>query len=158
MKSRFNNLLHLHFRSRFQYQWRVGARQAAVYCIRAYQSTASMRPRVCRYHPSCSEYAAQCIAKHTAYSRASALGIRRILRCNPFSVGGYDPGSGISVRRGELRNSIEPLGNAADEANLPPDAQRLALFLCLRAFFVPSLFWKHIKENLLKLAVRIPVS
>ena len=69
---------------------RHGARQVAVYCIRAYQSTSPMRPRICRYHPSCSEYAAQCIIKHGVFVGV-ALGIRRILRCNPFSAGGYDP-------------------------------------------------------------------
>ena len=58
--------------------------------IRIYQATAPIRPRVCRYYPSCSEYAAQSIRKYGVYT-GMALGIRRILRCNPFSPGGYDP-------------------------------------------------------------------
>ena len=66
------------------------ARRGALYCIRAYQATAPMRPAACRYHPSCSEYTAQCIAKHGAFAGV-ALGLRRILRCNPLSAGGYDP-------------------------------------------------------------------
>lgn len=65
-------------------------RRLAILCIRAYQATAPVRPAVCRYHPSCSEYTAQCISKHGLFAGA-ALGLRRILRCNPFSPGGYDP-------------------------------------------------------------------
>ena len=64
--------------------------RAFLAAIRMYQSTASMRPRVCRYHPTCSEYAAQCIRKYGVFVGV-ALGIRRILRCNPFSPGGSDP-------------------------------------------------------------------
>ena len=59
-------------------------------CIRMYQATSSARPRTCRYHPSCSEYTAQCVRKYGVFTGV-ALGIRRILRCNPFSAGGYDP-------------------------------------------------------------------
>jgi len=62
----------------------------AVAAIRVYQATAPVRPRVCRYIPTCSEYAAQCICKHGLYTGV-ALAIRRILRCTPFSPGGYDP-------------------------------------------------------------------
>ena len=65
-------------------------RKLALFCIRAYQATAPMRPAMCRYQPSCSEYAAQCIARHGIW-KGVALGLRRILRCNPLSSGGYDP-------------------------------------------------------------------
>lgn len=66
------------------------ARRGFILCIRAYQKTAPLRPPMCRYQPSCSEYAAQCIQKHGVFAGV-ALGIRRILRCNPFTSGGYDP-------------------------------------------------------------------
>ena len=65
-------------------------RRIVIVCIRAYQATAPMRPAVCRFHPSCSEYAAQSVLKHGVFVGV-ALGIRRILRCNPLSSGGYDP-------------------------------------------------------------------
>ena len=65
-------------------------RQVILFLIRVYQATKPLRPNLCRYEPSCSEYAAQCVQKH-GLIRGVALGIRRILRCNPFSPGGYDP-------------------------------------------------------------------
>jgi uncharacterized protein len=47
-------------------------------------------PDSCRYVPSCSEYAAEAVAKH-GFLRGTALGLWRLLRCNPFVRGGYDP-------------------------------------------------------------------
>ena len=44
----------------------------------------------CKYYPTCSEYTKQAIEKYGAF-KGSILGIARILRCNPFSKGGYDP-------------------------------------------------------------------
>jgi uncharacterized protein len=44
----------------------------------------------CRFHPSCSNYAAEAIALHGA-RRGAWLAQRRLLRCNPFSKGGFDP-------------------------------------------------------------------
>ena len=47
-------------------------------------------PAACRFVPSCSEYAAEAVAKHGVLY-GLALGFWRILRCNPFTRGGYDP-------------------------------------------------------------------
>ena len=44
----------------------------------------------CRYHPSCSEYAQDALAKHGAYLGAR-LAIKRLCRCHPWQPGGYDP-------------------------------------------------------------------
>ncbi len=44
----------------------------------------------CKYIPTCSEYAVQALEKHGVI-KGSLLSIWRILRCNPFSKGGYDP-------------------------------------------------------------------
>ena len=44
----------------------------------------------CKYIPTCSEYAIQAIEKYGVL-KGVFLGIWRILRCNPFSKGGYDP-------------------------------------------------------------------
>ncbi len=58
--------------------------------IRLYQRRPRWGPGTCRYYPSCSEYAAQAIEKYGVL-KGIALGAWRILRCNPFSAGGYDP-------------------------------------------------------------------
>ncbi len=44
----------------------------------------------CKFYPTCSEYTKQAIEKYGAL-KGTRLGIFRILRCNPFSKGGYDP-------------------------------------------------------------------
>ena len=44
----------------------------------------------CKYYPTCSEYTKQAIEKYGAI-KGIFLGVKRILRCNPFSKGGYDP-------------------------------------------------------------------
>lgn len=68
------------------------ASRAAVALVRWYQRHLSLlKPRTCRYYPSCSEYAARAI-RHCGLVRGGALAMWRILRCNPFSRGGYDPG------------------------------------------------------------------
>ena len=44
----------------------------------------------CKYYPTCSEYTKQAIEKYGVLKGCS-LGAIRILKCNPFSKGGYDP-------------------------------------------------------------------
>ncbi len=59
--------------------------------IRFYQRYLSpMKRTKCPYFPSCSEYAAQAIMKYGPV-KGGALASWRLLRCNPFSHGGYDP-------------------------------------------------------------------
>ena len=65
--------------------------RGAVGAIRGYQLVASPYiGRVCRFAPTCSEYARQAISEHGAI-RGTWLALRRVLRCQPFSSGGYDP-------------------------------------------------------------------
>ncbi|MDQ3321067.1 MAG: membrane protein insertion efficiency factor YidD [Acidobacteriota bacterium] len=47
-------------------------------------------PPACRFTPTCSEYAAQAVEKYGAF-RGTWRGAKRILRCQPFCKGGYDP-------------------------------------------------------------------
>ena len=47
-------------------------------------------PPSCRFTPTCSEYAREAVEKYGAL-RGTWLGAKRILRCQPFSKGGYDP-------------------------------------------------------------------
>jgi len=59
--------------------------------IRAYQRLVSpLLPRRCKYEPSCSRYAAQAIEQY-GILRGLVLAGWRLLRCNPWSHGGYDP-------------------------------------------------------------------
>ena len=44
----------------------------------------------CKYYPTCSEYSKQAIEKYGCL-KGLLLSIKRIIRCNPFSKGGYDP-------------------------------------------------------------------
>jgi len=44
----------------------------------------------CKYYPTCSQYSKEAIEKYGAI-KGSLLSIKRILKCNPFSKGGYDP-------------------------------------------------------------------
>ena len=67
------------------------ARRVVVLPIRVYQSLFS--PLVgdrCKYYPSCSEYAAQAIHRF-GILRGLVLAGWRLLRCNPWSRGGFDP-------------------------------------------------------------------
>ena len=66
-------------------------RRAAVLPIRAYQLLLSpMGGERCKYYPSCSEYAAQAINRY-GILRGLVLAGWRLLRCNPWSHGGFDP-------------------------------------------------------------------
>jgi putative membrane protein insertion efficiency factor len=59
--------------------------------VRVYELT--LRPVIgahCRFEPSCSAYAREALRTHGA-GRGSSLAARRILRCHPFTPGGYDP-------------------------------------------------------------------
>lgn len=59
--------------------------------IRFYQKYLSpLKTTKCPYYPTCSAYAIEAIQKHGAL-KGTLLAIWRILRCNPFSHGGYDP-------------------------------------------------------------------
>ena len=60
--------------------------------IRLYQMTISkgMPENTCRFYPSCSHYGYQAVYKHGAL-KGLGMATWRVLRCNPFNPGGYDP-------------------------------------------------------------------
>lgn len=60
--------------------------------IRLYQLTISrgLPPNTCRFYPTCSHYGYQAIYKYGAI-KGSLMAAWRLLRCNPFNPGGFDP-------------------------------------------------------------------
>jgi putative membrane protein insertion efficiency factor len=80
--------------------------------VRLYQLTLShLFPNSCRYYPSCSEYTRQALITHGPI-KGLGMGAWRILRCNPWSKGGYDPVPGsdceshceeVDTRNGKLQ-------------------------------------------------------
>ncbi|HEV7580013.1 MAG TPA: membrane protein insertion efficiency factor YidD [Mycobacterium sp.] len=68
----------------------LAPRNVAVLLLRGYRAVISpLYGDVCRYYPSCSAYALQAIQEHGVVV-GSALGVRRIVRCHPWAVGGVD--------------------------------------------------------------------
>ncbi|MDO5755212.1 MAG: membrane protein insertion efficiency factor YidD [Tissierellia bacterium] len=67
-------------------------KKIAILLIRAYQKFISplMGEGKCKFVPTCSEYAMEAFQKYPFF-KALRLSIGRILRCNPFNDGGYDP-------------------------------------------------------------------
>jgi len=68
------------------------ARLVVLALIRLYQMTISrgLPAGTCRFYPSCSHYGYQAIYKYGAL-KGSIMAAWRVLRCNPFNNGGYDP-------------------------------------------------------------------
>jgi len=70
--------------------WRL-PRAMLILLVRLYQANLSRYfGRQCRFVPTCSEYFIQAVARHGAL-RGGLMGLWRIVRCHPFSRGGYDP-------------------------------------------------------------------
>ncbi|MES2764631.1 MAG: membrane protein insertion efficiency factor YidD [Bacteroidota bacterium] len=59
--------------------------------ITLYQRLLSpLLPASCRFHPTCSQYAKEALSRH-GIIKGIWLSLKRILRCNPFHPGGFDP-------------------------------------------------------------------
>lgn len=77
----------------------LAARKTVLKIIKIYQKTLSFDhgffsflfpDGFCRFHPTCSEYGHSAIEKYGVF-RGGGKAIWRVLRCNPFSKGGFDP-------------------------------------------------------------------
>jgi len=74
-------------------------KKIVLFFIRFYQKIFSLdhgipswfyRGRICRFHPSCSQYAYEAVEKFGVF-KGIYLGSKRVLRCHPWNDGGYDP-------------------------------------------------------------------
>nr|WP_072745080.1 membrane protein insertion efficiency factor YidD [Sporanaerobacter acetigenes] len=68
-------------------------KKLAIMLIKIYQKTISrylIPYRSCRFYPTCSDYTIEAIEKY-GFFKGGFMGFKRILRCNPFNPGGYDP-------------------------------------------------------------------
>ena len=66
-------------------------RTLVIYALRGYKWLLSpLLPPVCRYVPTCSEYAMEAVDRYGVL-RGGAMSLWRVMRCHPFVRGGYDP-------------------------------------------------------------------
>ena len=92
--------------------------------LKAWRLTISpLYGNVCRYYPSCSAYALRAVEFHGAL-KGSWLTVRRLLRCHPWSPGGYDPVPGTPEWQAEMAEQDlraerveDPLRPAQDDAS-----------------------------------------
>ena len=80
--------------------------------VRFYQLTLSrllvlLFGPVCRFEPSCSRYAVECLRMHGAL-RGSLLSVKRLCRCHPFHPGGFDPPPPVEPPRAEQQTLGNP--------------------------------------------------
>ena len=83
--------------------------------IRVYQLTLSrLLWPCCRFEPTCSKYCVEAIQKHGSL-RGLWLGTKRLLKCQPFHPGGYDPVPPVVTLTNsntQCHQHMEPLGNS----------------------------------------------
>ena len=75
-------------------------------------------PPACRFHPTCSQYCSEALEVH-GFFKGGWLGMKRILRCNPFFKGGYDP-----VPEKRTRDTEAGLSGEKEERELPVKPQK----------------------------------
>jgi len=97
----------------------LSLRRILLWSIHAYQLAVSpwLGP-CCRFHPSCSCYAHTAIERYGAW-RGTWLGLRRLLRCHPFTEGGYDPVPELTVPDARQSQATVPAPRLTT-APLPP--------------------------------------
>lgn len=62
-----------------------------IFLIKVYRKYISpLKVPSCRFYPTCSQYVLEALQKH-GIIKGGFMSIKRILRCNPFCKGGYDP-------------------------------------------------------------------
>lgn len=78
-----------------------------------------MLPASCKYTPSCSEYAMEAVERY-GVMRGGLMSAWRLLRCNPFAKGGYDP-----VAKAGCRQATSSLHENSNWKTAAPQARHL---------------------------------
>lgn len=65
-------------------------KKVLMFIIRIYQKISKFTFKKCRFYPTCSSYALEAIEKYGAF-KGTYMSVYRLLRCNPWNPGGYDP-------------------------------------------------------------------
>jgi len=60
----------------------------------------------CRFHPTCSHYAIEAIARHGVL-KGGYLSVRRLIKCQPLHEGGFDPGAEKNDKQSHIDENIE---------------------------------------------------
>ena len=68
----------------------INIKKFVIFLKKLYQVTPLHSHSLCRFTPTCSAYALEAIQKYGPFKGLS-LSVKRIIRCNPYTQGGYDP-------------------------------------------------------------------
>lgn len=85
----------------FLFSYNYFMNKLTIFLIKKYQSLKNPKRKTCRFYPTCSNYALEAFYKFRFF-KAFFLTFFRILKCNPFSKGGYDP-----VPKNRLEKDLE---------------------------------------------------
>lgn len=89
--------------------------------VKLYQKTISpLKPPCCRFTPTCSAYAIEAFQKRGFFA-GLILSVWRVLRCNPFAKGGYDPVPERGFRSYAKTNGRENTGDHTDTTKKEKD-------------------------------------
>jgi putative membrane protein insertion efficiency factor len=94
--------------------------------IRLYQIVLSpvvnWRGPVCKFEPSCSHYGYEAVSTHGAI-KGGGMTVWRVLRCNPWSAGGYDPVQPRRDRRQRAEKDDQVRNLSTEQTSSPGDTQ-----------------------------------
>lgn len=97
-----------------------------LFLVKGYQRIISpLFPPSCRYYPTCSNYTVQAIEKHGAF-KGGAMGLARIIRCNPFVPGGIDHvPDHFTIRRNQKeKHLVGAIGYAGANESTPEEIEK----------------------------------
>ena len=104
------------FRQRIGKYVRSAGKWTLLFFVRIYQVFLSpFFGGACKFYPSCSRYGYEAIARHGAW-RGSVLALKRLLRCRPFTKGGFDPVPDVVEAEQRELQGLKPGVGVAPEA------------------------------------------